>query len=68
VTSSVGASSCSGSYVVGYCGDGLVNGPESCDDGNLIDTDNCKNSCQGMQVVEMVSCSDLLVNHVMMEM
>jgi cysteine-rich repeat protein len=42
----VGSSSCSGSYTVGYCGDGLKNGPEACDDANTNNTDNCLNSCQ----------------------
>ncbi len=30
---------------VPYCGDGIVNGTEQCDDGNQIDTDECKNDC-----------------------
>uniref|UniRef100_H3C6N9 Pappalysin 2 n=1 Tax=Tetraodon nigroviridis TaxID=99883 RepID=H3C6N9_TETNG len=28
-----------------YCGDGLVQGPEDCDDGNLLDGDGCSKKC-----------------------
>ena len=28
-----------------WCGDGLENGPEQCDDGNLVESDACLNSC-----------------------
>lgn len=28
-----------------YCGDGFVNGPEQCDDGNAKDDDPCSNTC-----------------------
>jgi cysteine-rich repeat protein len=28
-----------------FCGDGIVNGDEQCDDGNDVDTDACRNSC-----------------------
>lgn len=28
-----------------YCGDGLIEGGESCDDGNSVDADSCKNDC-----------------------
>lgn len=28
------------------CGDGIVNGPEQCDDSNVISGDGCDNSCQ----------------------
>ncbi len=28
-----------------YCGDGLSNGPEECDDGNDIEDDGCDNAC-----------------------
>jgi len=28
-----------------YCGDGIVQSVEQCDDGNTIDGDNCSNSC-----------------------
>lgn len=36
----------------GYCGDGLVNGAETCDDGNNIIGDGCSNSCQ----IENIAC------------
>ena len=29
-----------------YCGDGQVNGPEECDDGNNLNNDGCSQSCQ----------------------
>lgn len=29
-----------------YCGDGVVQSGEACDDGNTIETDSCNNSCQ----------------------
>jgi cysteine-rich repeat protein len=29
-----------------YCGDGVPNGPEGCDDGNDVDDDGCSNTCQ----------------------
>ena len=29
-----------------FCGDGLVGDGESCDDGNLLDTDTCTTTCQ----------------------
>jgi cysteine-rich repeat protein len=29
-----------------YCGDGQTNGPESCDDANLVDDDGCTRFCQ----------------------
>ena len=29
----------------GGCGDGIVTAPEVCDDGNLDDTDDCRNDC-----------------------
>jgi len=29
-----------------FCGDGIVNGGEDCDDGNTDDTDECNNDCE----------------------
>ncbi len=29
----------------GLCGDGIVSGGEQCDDGNLVDDDDCSNAC-----------------------
>ena len=29
-----------------FCGDGVTNGTEQCDDGNTVDTDACDNSCR----------------------
>jgi cysteine-rich repeat protein len=34
------------------CGDSEVNGPESCDDGNMVDDDECTNACA------LASCGD----------
>ena len=31
---------------IGFCGDGIRNGFESCDDGNFDDTDHCSASCR----------------------
>ena len=31
--------------VTSFCGDTLVNGAETCDDGNDVDTDACRNQC-----------------------
>ena len=28
-----------------YCGDSVVNGPETCDDGNTVSGDACSNVC-----------------------
>jgi cysteine-rich repeat protein len=28
-----------------FCGDGVPNGDEECDDGNAVDTDTCRNNC-----------------------
>jgi len=39
-----------------FCGDGIVNGDEQCDDGNNIDTDSCRNNCT------IVLCGDGIVN------
>src|SRR5262245_30920616 len=33
------------SVLVEYCGDGVVNGPELCDDGNTNNFDACRNDC-----------------------
>jgi len=30
----------------GFCGDGVVNGPEACDDGNAVEWDGCNTSCE----------------------
>ncbi|MFO0592911.1 MAG: choice-of-anchor L domain-containing protein [Polyangiaceae bacterium] len=32
---------------VAFCGDGVVNGSEDCDDGNNNNVDGCSNTCQG---------------------
>ncbi|MEM3113424.1 MAG: DUF4215 domain-containing protein, partial [Candidatus Pacearchaeota archaeon] len=29
-----------------YCGDGIINGPETCDDGNTNNGDGCSSTCQ----------------------
>ena len=37
---------CNNSCVVNFCGDGLVNNGEACDDGNVDNDDACNNSCE----------------------
>jgi len=32
--------------VVGVCGDGIINGNEQCDDGNVVSDDGCSRDCQ----------------------
>ena len=39
-----------------FCGDGIVNGGEACDDGNAIDTDSCRNNCT------LPTCGDGIIN------
>jgi cysteine-rich repeat protein len=39
-----------------FCGDGIVNDGELCDDGNNIDTDGCPNNCTS------VDCGDGIIN------
>ena len=43
-----------------YCGDGIVNNGEACDDGNNVNFDGCSTSCQtetcSVQVDKEVSC------------
>src|SRR6185436_403699 len=39
-----------------FCGDGVTNGGEQCDDGNNVDTDGCRNNC------ELPRCGDGLIN------
>ncbi|MFA6383463.1 MAG: DUF4215 domain-containing protein [Parcubacteria group bacterium] len=41
------------------CGDGIINGPESCDDGNEVDNDACSNSCE---IVIVPICGDGTIN------
>ncbi len=40
-----GDPSCSGCQIVAFCGDGIVNGAEDCDDGNSSNLDSCLNDC-----------------------
>jgi cysteine-rich repeat protein len=45
----------------GCCGDGVVEGPEECDDGNTIEDDECDSDCQDVVTgVEIVGCDDLV--------
>jgi len=37
------------------CGDSELNGPEDCDDGNLIDEDDCSNDCVAPRIVFVTS-------------
>lgn len=40
------ARTCQNETITGpYCGDGIVNGSEQCDDGNSVNNDSCTNSC-----------------------
>lgn len=40
------STSCVNYFVAGeYCGDGTINGPEQCDDGNTDDGDGCSSQC-----------------------
>jgi cysteine-rich repeat protein len=42
-----GYGQCGPGCVLGaYCGDGIVQAGEDCDDGNLIDGDACPSSCR----------------------
>ncbi|MCX6764453.1 MAG: VWA domain-containing protein [Candidatus Nealsonbacteria bacterium] len=48
--------------VESYCGDGILNGDEQCDDGNIIDGDGCSASC----TIELPICDpeeELIVNN-----
>ena len=45
-----------------YCGDKLVNGPEQCDDGNMVDNDACSNTCTAPVNVTFTNCGQTLEN------
>ena len=59
---------------IGFCGDGIRNGIESCDDGNLDDSDRCSSSCllndsatpswyvRDDPIADLPYCGDGLVN------
>jgi len=40
------------------CGDGIVNGPEACDDGNILDGDGCDSLCQ-VEIVDVNATVEL---------
>jgi len=45
------------------CGDGIVEPGEACDDGNSVDTDDCRNDCSGpfcctLDPLQQVRCDD----------
>src|SRR5262249_37805981 len=45
------------------CGDGIVEPGEVCDDGNTVDTDDCRNDCSGpfcctLDPLQQVRCDD----------
>lgn len=44
-SSSVSSSSTSSSAPATFCGNGVLNSGEECDDGNTVDTDDCSNAC-----------------------
>ena len=50
-----GSSCQEASGLLQYCGDGIVNGPEACDDGNDDETDGCLSTC------EAASCGDGII-------
>jgi cysteine-rich repeat protein len=44
--------------VCGYCGDGVRDGAEQCDDGNYVDTDSCRNDCTyGLKPTPVNTCT-----------
>ncbi|GAG34946.1 unnamed protein product, partial [marine sediment metagenome] len=45
------------------CGDGTIQSPEECDDGNTVDTDECSNECkiQTTRIGSKICCSVLAV-------
>ncbi|MDD5110264.1 MAG: VWA domain-containing protein [Patescibacteria group bacterium] len=46
------SNTCQVTNVIGaYCGDGITNGPEECDDANTVDTDACHNDCTNNPIV-----------------
>ena len=36
---------CNSACMLNFCGDGCVAGAETCDDGNMVDDDACRNNC-----------------------
>ncbi|HRI10953.1 MAG TPA: DUF4215 domain-containing protein, partial [Nannocystaceae bacterium] len=42
------------------CGDGMTNGPEECDDGNMVDNDACSNACKGSFAGTFTPCGATL--------
>jgi cysteine-rich repeat protein len=46
-------------FTVAVCGDGLVGGPEACDDGNQVGGDGCAADCSAIQWTEL--CAGLPV-------
>ena len=42
----LGTGDISGGGDQGTCGDGIINGSETCDDGNTISGDGCSSTCQ----------------------
>jgi len=43
-------------YTGGFCGDGVKQANEQCDDGNTNDTDSCRNNCL------LPVCGDNVIN------
>ena len=41
------------------CGDGITEGDEECDDGNIVNGDDCSSSCT---IEEPASCGDGSIN------
>jgi len=43
-------------WVVGpYCGDGITNGAEQCDDGNDVETDGCTSACKSAVICDALT-------------
>ncbi len=53
------ANACRTSCRAAYCGDGVQDEGESCDDGNLVSGDGCTDTCEQEETI----CGDMIVQH-----